>query len=60
MWGFTRKEFFGLVRSTAFVAILVAALLNTVPGLYMNAEAGYGNQSFPVTYRMVEMIQDTM
>ncbi|MCC6537794.1 MAG: ABC transporter permease, partial [Bryobacterales bacterium] len=59
-WGFTRTEFFGLVRSTAFVVIVVAALLNTIPGLYLNAEAGYGNQSFPVTYRIVEMIQGSM
>lgn len=60
---FTRilaTEFKGLVKTTSFVVILVAALLNTVPNLILNASEGFGNTSLPVTYRMVEMIEGTL
>jgi ABC-2 type transport system permease protein len=58
--GFIHTEFFGLIKSTAFVIILVAALVNTLPNLIFNADEGFGNRSLPVTYRMVEMIEGSM
>ncbi len=51
-----RTEFFGLVKSTSFVVILAAALLNTLPNVIVGASEDFGNRSFPVTYRMVELI----
>lgn len=50
-----RTEFFQLVKSASFVVILAAALLNTVPGILMNAKEGFGNRSFPVTYQIVNI-----
>ncbi len=58
--GFIRHEFYGLVKSTAFVVILVAALVNTLPNLIFNADEGFGNRSLPVTYHIVAMIEGTM
>ena len=55
-----RTEFRGIVKSTSFLVILLAALLNTVPTLYLNASEGFGNHSLPVTYRMVEMIEGSL
>ncbi len=59
-WGDFRVEFFGLVKSTSFIVITCAALLNTIPSLILNASEGYGNTSFPVTYRLIEIIQGSL
>jgi ABC-2 type transport system permease protein len=59
-WGGLKVEFFGLVKSTSFIVITCAALLNTVPSLILSATEGYGNTSFPVTYRIIEIIQGTL
>ena len=58
--GSLRVEFLGLVKSTSFIVITCAALLNTIPSLFLNATEGYGNNSFPVTYRIIELIQGTL
>jgi ABC-type transport system involved in multi-copper enzyme maturation permease subunit len=55
-----KTEFRGLVKSTSFIVILAAALLNTVPTLILNASEGFGNRSLPVTYHMVELIEGTL
>ena len=59
-WGDFKVEFFGLVKSTSFVVITCAALLNTVPSIILSASEGYGNTSLPVTYRLIEIIQGTL
>jgi ABC-2 type transport system permease protein len=59
-WGAFRVEFFGLVKSTSFIVITCAALLNTIPSLILSATEGYGNRSFPVTYRLIEIIQGSL
>ena len=59
-WGAWKVEFFGLVKSTSFIVITCAALLNTIPSLILSASEGYGNSSFPVTYRVIEIIQGTL
>jgi hypothetical protein len=59
-WGGLKVEFFGLVKSTSFIVITCAALLNSIPSLVLSATEGYGNTSFPVTYRLIEIIQGTL
>ena len=59
-FGTTRAEFFGVVKSTSFIVILLASLLNMIPSLIFNANEGYGNQSFPVTYFLCDLIQGTL
>jgi ABC-2 type transport system permease protein len=52
-------HFWGVVKSTVFVVILLLALTNCVPALAFNASQGYGNQTFPVTYWVLEIIAGT-
>jgi hypothetical protein len=58
--GAWRVEFLTLVKSTSFIVISCAALLNTIPSLILYASEGFGNSSFPVTYRIIEIIQGTL
>ena len=58
--GSFRIEFLGLVKSTSFIVITCAALLNSIPSLILNASEGYGNTSLPVTYRLIEIIQGSL
>src|SRR5258708_31936164 len=53
-------EFFGVVKSTSFIVILLASLLNLIPALIFSAGEGYGNQSFPVTYWVCDIIAGTL
>jgi len=59
-WGAFKVEFFGLVKSTSFIVITCGALLNSIPSLILNASEGYGNTSFPVTYRLIEIVQGSL
>ncbi len=59
-WGSFKIEFFSLVKSTSFIVITVAALLNSIPSLVLSNTEGYGNTFFPVTYRLIEVIQGTL
>ena len=52
-------HFWGVVKSTVFIVIILAALLNCVPALAFNASQGYGNSTFPVTYWVLEIIAGT-
>jgi ABC-type transport system involved in multi-copper enzyme maturation permease subunit len=58
--GSFKVEFLGLVKSTSFIVITCAALLNVIPSLILSASEGYGNTSFPVTYRLIEIIQGSL
>jgi ABC-2 type transport system permease protein len=60
LFGLLRFEFLGLVKTTSFVILLVAALLNTIPSIIFTAKEGYGNSSYPVTYFIVEVIQGSL
>lgn len=48
------------MKSTPFIIILLAALLNTVPYLIFNATEGYGNSTLPVTYWILDGIAGTL
>jgi len=53
-------EFWGLVKTTSFIVLLVAALLNTVPSIIFAAKEGYGNGSYPVTYWILDIIRGSL
>ncbi len=55
-----RIHFLGVVRSTPFIVVLFAALLNCVPSMAFNASEGYGNSSFPVTHWILQIIAGTL
>ena len=58
--GLLSFEFWGLVKTTSFIVLMVAALANTVPSIIFAAKEGYGNASYPVTYWIVELIQGSL
>ena len=58
--GATKLEFKGLIKTTSFIVISLAALLNCIPSLIFSASEGYGNTSLPVTYHMLELIAGTL
>lgn len=53
-------HFFGVVKSTVFIVVLLAALLNCIPAIALNASEGYGNSSFPVTHWILQIIAGTL
>lgn len=53
-------EFWGLVKTTSFIVLLVASLLNTIPNIILSAREGYGNGSYPVTYWILNIIQGAL
>jgi ABC-type transport system involved in multi-copper enzyme maturation permease subunit len=55
-----RVEFLSLVKTTTFIVILVAALLNCIPSLILSAKAMYGVSSLPVTYNLLDIIRGTL
>src|SRR5579864_3942889 len=48
--GSFKIHFLGMMKSTFFIVIAVASLLNCIPSLALSATEGYGNQTLPVTY----------
>jgi ABC-2 type transport system permease protein len=52
-------HFWGVVKGTVFIVIIIAALLNCVPELALDGSQGYGNTTFPVTYWILELIDGT-
>ncbi len=58
--GSVGTEFFGVVKSTSFIVILLASMLNMIPALIFSEGEGYGNQSFPVTYWVCDTIAGTL
>ncbi len=58
--GTLKVEFFGLIKSTTFIVIVAAALLNTIPNLALNVTEFLGNSAFPVTYNVLEMIKGSL
>jgi ABC-2 type transport system permease protein len=58
--GLIKAEAFSIARTTSFLVLAAAALLNMVPTLIFNAGEGYGVSSLPVTYRILEIIRGSM
>ncbi|HLY20253.1 MAG TPA: M1 family aminopeptidase [Bryobacteraceae bacterium] len=56
----TRIQLLGVVKSTSFIVILLAALLNCIPSVAMSAREAFGGSTFPVTYWVLEMISGTL
>jgi len=50
----------GILKSTVFVVILLAALLNTIFALLTSSHEGYGNGELPVTYWVLEIIAGSL
>ena len=50
----------GILKSTVFVVVLLAALLNCVPVIILNAREGYGVSTLPVTYGILQIIAGTL
>jgi ABC-type transport system involved in multi-copper enzyme maturation permease subunit len=55
-----RIHFIGVAKSTVFIVVALAALLNTIPSLALRASEGYGNSSLPVTYWVLQVIASTL
>lgn len=55
-----RIHFLGVVKSTVFIVVVLAALLNCIPSIALNASEGYGNSSFPVTHWILQIIAGTL
>ena len=51
---------FGILKSTVFIVVLLAGLLNCVPAVALNAREGYGNSTLPVTYWVLDIIRGTL
>jgi ABC-2 type transport system permease protein len=58
--GTVKIEFKGLVKTTSFIVIALAALLNCIPSVIFSASEGYGNTSLPVTYHILELIAGSL
>jgi ABC-type transport system involved in multi-copper enzyme maturation permease subunit len=50
----------GILKSTVFVVVLLAALLNCVPVVILNAREGYGVSTLPVTYWVLQIIAGSL
>jgi len=55
-----RVQFLGVVKSTSFIVILLAGLLNSIPSLALSAREAFDGTSFPVTYWVLEIIAGTL
>ncbi len=59
-WASVRVQFLGVVKSTSFIVILAAALLNSIPSIAMSAREAFDGVSYPVTYWVLEIISGTL
>ncbi len=55
-----RLDFFGILKSTAFIVIILAGIINMASSMAFVTDSGYGNKSFPVTYAIVDSIRGTL
>ena len=58
--GSLRIHFLGMAKSTVFIVVILAALANSIPVIALNATEGYGNQTLPVTYWVVDLIRGSL
>lgn len=59
LWHQTKIEFWGIAKSTAFVVILIAGMLN-MGFAVQNVNEMFGTGNHPVTYLMVDAIRGTL
>jgi len=50
----------GIVKSTVFVIVLLAGLINCLSSIILSAREGYGNSTLPVTYWILEIINSEL
>ena len=55
-----RIHFLGVIKSPVFIVIVLAALLNCIPAIALNATENYGGTSFPVTLHILDIIAGTL
>lgn len=55
-----RMEAWLVLRSPAFIVILCFSLLNAGLAIFFSATEGFGVPSFPVTYKMVEIVRGSL
>ncbi|MFM7738730.1 MAG: ABC transporter permease [Planctomycetota bacterium] len=55
-----RLDFWSILKSTVFIVVMVAGVLNMLPALFFSAGEGYGLSSLPVTYQVIDLIRGTM
>jgi ABC-2 type transport system permease protein len=55
-----KVDFFGTIKSSIFIVVMLTALLNTVVGLIFMASEGFGLRALPVTYNVINIIQGSM
>jgi ABC-2 type transport system permease protein len=55
-----RIHMLGMLRSTFFIVIIIAALANTIPTMVLSAGEGYGLQTLPVTYWIIDVIRGSL
>ncbi len=60
LWSQIKLDFFGTMKSTVFIVIVVFAAINISLVLAFNAAERYGISSFPVTYAMVDLIRSAL
>jgi len=58
--GSLKIHFLGMAKSTFFIVVALAALLNCIPALATSATEFLGNSTFPVTYWVIELIRETL
>lgn len=55
-----RLDFLGILKSTAFIVIILAGIINMGSSMAFVTDSGYGNKSFPVTYTIIDTIRGTL
>jgi len=55
LWKRIRYEISGIIKSPAFIVLLIAGLMNFLPSLIIS-RGGYGLSTHPVTYDMIDTI----
>ncbi len=59
-WSQWRLDFWGVIRSSIFVVVILFALLNTLTSLMFVDDGMFGLSSLPVTYRVIDVIRGSM
>ena len=55
-----RLDFLGTLKSTAFIVIILAGIINMAASMAFVTDAGYGLKSLPVTYIVIDSIRGTL
>ncbi|MEM7474943.1 MAG: M1 family aminopeptidase [Planctomycetota bacterium] len=55
-----KLDFFETIKSNVFVVLSLVTLINMFLIVFFNATEGFGIKSLPVTYRVIDLIRDSM